>query len=130
MPIRAVLFNLGNTLVDYYESAEFPSVLRRSLRLCSEARGWSSDAGREEALFERALQLNQERPDYAVRALGERLRELFDPQGTLDDHALGSLGAAFMKPIFDLARLCPDAPIVLEALRQRSVKTAIVSNTP
>lgn len=130
VPIRAVLFDLGNTLVGYYESAEFPAVLRRCLRLCSEARGWSGDAGREEALFERALRLNQERSDFAVRALGERLRELFDPQGVLDDLALGRLGAAFMKPIFELARPCPQAPIVLESLRRRGVKTAIVSNTP
>ena len=35
-----------------------------------------------------------------------------------------------MKPIFELARPCPQAPIVLEALRRRGVKTAIVSNTP
>jgi len=130
VPIRAVLFDLGNTLVDYYESSEFPFVLRRCLRVCCEARGWSGDACREEALFERALQLNQERADFAVRVLGERLRELFDPQRVLDDLALASLGAAFMKPIFDLARPSPQAPIVLESLRRRGVNTAIVSNTP
>jgi FMN phosphatase YigB (HAD superfamily) len=130
VPIRAVLFDLGNTLVGYYTSAEFPSVLRRCLRQCWEAQGWSGDASREEALFERAIQLNQERPDFAVRPLRERLRELFDSQGALDDLALASLGTAFMRPIFDLARPCPQTPIVLECLRRRGIKTAIVSNTP
>jgi FMN phosphatase YigB (HAD superfamily) len=130
VPIRAVLFDLGNTLVSYYTSAEFPSVLQRCLRQCWEAQGWSGDASREQALFERALQLNQERPDFVVRPLSERLRQLFDSQVALDDLALASLGAAFMKPIFDLARMDPQAPMVLECLRQRGIKTAIVSNTP
>jgi putative hydrolase of the HAD superfamily len=130
MPIKAVLFDLGNTLVGYYESAEFPAVLRRCLRQCSESRGWPRDVRREEALFERALQLNAERPDFAVRPLGERLRELFEPYGTLDDLAVSRLGDAFLTPIFDLARPCAQAPIVLESLRRRGVKTAIVSNTP
>jgi beta-phosphoglucomutase-like phosphatase (HAD superfamily) len=35
-----------------------------------------------------------------------------------------------MKPIFDLVRPDPKAPILLERLRQRGIKTAIVSNTP
>jgi putative hydrolase of the HAD superfamily len=130
VPIKAVLFDLGNTLVGYYESAEFPSILRRCLRRCSEAQGWTGDAEREEALFERALQLNQERPDLAVRPLAERLRELFDSQGTLDDLAVAGLVTAFMKPIFDLARRYQATPNVLEWLRRRGIKTAIVSNTP
>ena len=129
MPIKAVLFDLGNTLVGYYEPAEFPSVLRRCLRECSGA-GLVGDAGREETLFQHALQLNTERPDFAVRPLGERLRELFEPQVSLGDVMLSSLSAAFLKPIFDLARLDPQAFIVLELLRRRGIKTAIVSNTP
>jgi FMN phosphatase YigB (HAD superfamily) len=100
------------------------------LRQCWEAQGSSGDASCEEALFERALQLNQERPDFAVRPLGDRLRELFDAQRTLDDRALANLGTAFMRPIFDLARPDPQTPMVLECLRQRGIKTAIVSNTP
>jgi putative hydrolase of the HAD superfamily len=130
VPIRAVLFDLGNTLVGYYTSAEFPTVLRRCLRRCSEVQGWSADAARQEELFERALQLNQERADFAVRPLGERLRKLFDQQGTLDDVALARLSAAFMEPIFDRAQPSPQASVVLNWLRRRGIKTAIVSNTP
>ena len=127
VPIRAVLFDLGNTLVSYYTSAEFPSVLRRCLRHCREVRGWSGD---EQELFERAIRLNHERSDFAVRPLDDRLRELFDSQGALDDSALAKLGAAFMEPIFGMARVYPDARTVLEWLRRRGIKTAIVSNTP
>lgn len=32
MAIRAILFDLGNTLVGYYASGEFPLVLRQCLR--------------------------------------------------------------------------------------------------
>ena len=130
MPIKAVLFDLGNTLVGYYESAEFPDVLRRCLRKCSQAQGWPRDVHREEGLFERALQLNVERPDFAVRPLGERLRELFEPYGTLDDLTVSRLADTFLAPIFDRARPCAQAPNVLDSLRRRGVKTAIVSNTP
>lgn len=42
---------------------------------------------------------------------------------------LTAVRAAFLKPIFDLARLDPDALPLLETLRQRGIKTAIVSNT-
>jgi putative hydrolase of the HAD superfamily len=35
-----------------------------------------------------------------------------------------------MRPIFDLARPEPQTPTVLEGLRRRGIKTAIVSNTP
>ena len=130
MPIRAVLFDLGNTLVSYYTAAEFPSILRCCLRRCLEVQGLSGDDGREEALFEHALRLNQERADFAVRPLGDRLRELFNSHGMLDELALASLGASFMQPIFDLARPDPQALIVLQCLRRRDIKTAIVSNTP
>jgi FMN phosphatase YigB (HAD superfamily) len=32
MVVRAVLFDLGNTLVNYYGSSEFPPILRNCLR--------------------------------------------------------------------------------------------------
>jgi hypothetical protein len=39
MAVRAILFDLGNTLVGYYTSGEFPLVLRRCLRECASALG-------------------------------------------------------------------------------------------
>jgi FMN phosphatase YigB (HAD superfamily) len=125
---RAILFDLGNTLVGYYTSTEFPSVLRRCLRECAQALGQSEDPARDEDLFERALLLNREQSDYAVRPLAGRLHELFGEYESLD--AGSALGTAFLKPIFAMARLDPQAVPLLEALRVRGIKTAIVSNTP
>jgi FMN phosphatase YigB (HAD superfamily) len=130
MPIRAVLFDLGNTLVGYYTSGEFPRVLRQCLRQCAEALAWSEDSAREEALFERALLLNRERPDFGVRPLEDRLRELFGPYGSPNDESFAELGRAFLEPIFGLAQVDPAATSVLRSLRERGIKTAIVSNTP
>ena len=82
-----------------------------------------------EDLFERALLLNREQSDYAVRPLAARLRELFGAYGSFEASGW-ALGTAFLKPIFAMARLDPQALPLLEALRGRGIKTAIVSNTP
>jgi HAD superfamily hydrolase (TIGR01509 family) len=127
---RAILFDLGNTLVGYYTSSEFPVVLRQCLRECARALGHTEDPARDEELFERALLLNREQADYAVRPLAARLQELFGPYQSLDESSAWALGAAFLKPIFATAMLNPQAVPVLDALRSRGIKTAIVSNTP
>jgi len=128
--IRAILFDLGNTLVDYYTSGEFPLVLRRCLRECAWVLGKTEEPGRDEELFERAWLLNRERSDDAVRPLAARLEELFGADAPIDEASAEALGTAFLKPIFAMARLDPQAVPLLEALRSRGIKTAIVSNTP
>jgi HAD superfamily hydrolase (TIGR01509 family) len=130
MAIRAVLFDLGNTLVRYYTSSEFPAVLRRCLQECTSTLGWAADPVRHDELFERALLLNREEADYAVRSLGTRLEQLFSASRPLDNTAASALAAAFMAPIFAMARVDPEAVAVLESLRSLGIKTAIVSNTP
>jgi putative hydrolase of the HAD superfamily len=125
MTTRAVLFDLGNTLVGYYTSDEFPGVLQRCLRECAETQGLPEDSARERETYNRALLLNREPSDYAVRPLIGRLGRLFDATASPD-----ALVAAFLKPIFSMARLDPDALFVLDALRSAGIKTGIVSNTP
>jgi putative hydrolase of the HAD superfamily len=130
MAVRAVLFDLGNTLVRYYTPDEFPRVLRRCLRECAATLNWPLDDRARNALFERALALNREQANYAVRPLASRLQELFDPLSLPVDGASDRLTRAFLRPIFDAAVLDPDAHAVLDLLRRRGVRTAIVSNTP
>ena len=128
--IRAVLFDLGNTLVRYYEAHEFPGVLRECLTECGVALAWPPDPDRDRLLLERALSFNHERPDFAVRLLAQRLQDIFGADVVLDEQCLHSLTAAFLKPIFATARLDSNAAEVLRSLRERGIKTAIVSNTP
>ena len=62
MPIRAALFDLGNTLVAYYQPSDFMPLLRRSLDACRRTLGHpplSHEA--QTALVHKALELNQER---------------------------------------------------------------------
>jgi FMN phosphatase YigB (HAD superfamily) len=83
--IRAILFDLGNTLISYYTSGEFPLVLRRCLRECARAVGQAEDHGRDEDLFERALLLNRDQSDFAVRPLAARLQDAAVCRGVLND---------------------------------------------
>ena len=127
MAIRAVLFDLGNTLVSYYPRTEFPCVLQACLDACTRSLGVTVD---EKDLFERAWRLNVETVDHAVRPLDERLRQLFGQGGTLDERDVEAACNAFLQPIFALGTLDSEAPAVLDSLRKRGMKTAIVSNTP
>ena len=127
MMIRAVLFDLGNTLVSYYLRTDFPSILRASLSACASSLGFNGD---QEDLFERAWRLNVETVDHAVHPLAERLHELLGQGGTVDEHNLDVACDAFLQPIFALGKLDAEAPAVLDSLRKRGIKTAIVSNTP
>lgn len=129
MPTRAVLFDLGNTLVSYYRVDEFPAVLRCCLAACHTELKHPISADVDEELFDRALALNREASDHRVRPLAERLIALF-PESQNDPLALERLTAAFLRPIFATASLDPDAISVLETLRARGTAVAIVSNTP
>jgi putative hydrolase of the HAD superfamily len=130
MPIRAVLFDLGNTLVSYYQPADFMPILRRSLNACLLALGHSPLCREAQtALVHQALEMNQERADLAVWPLEERLRVLFSHY-TPDPTLIERLCYAFLEPIFSTARVNRDALAVLKSLKHEGVKTAIVSNTP
>lgn len=126
--MRAVLFDLGNTLVSYYAAENFAPILRECLRGCIQVLGhdWR---GNEDEIFQRALILNTERPDYFVWPLMQRLgllfgREIIEP--TMRD----ALTAAFLKPIFATAVVDPEVLPTLASLRADGFTTAIVSNTP
>jgi putative hydrolase of the HAD superfamily len=124
---RAVLFDLGNTLVRYYDLAEFPAILPRCVERCQRELGVTHGAGLE-ALVERAGAWNRERGDYRVHPLAERLCEIFGL--TRGDASLDRLCAAFLEPILALAVVDPSAVSVLRALRARGLRTGLVSNTP
>jgi HAD superfamily hydrolase (TIGR01509 family) len=125
---RAVLFDLGNTLVAYYVAADFARILRECLRGCIDVLALDARVEQEE-LLERALALNVDRPEHAVWPLAERLRVLFG-DAVSDPRMLESVTQAFLRPIFAIAALDPEALPVLRTLRQRGIRTAIVSNLP
>jgi len=128
----AVLFDLGNTLVSYYTSAQWPGILDRCI---GEVAAYLRDAGRlrvdAESLPERVQAERPERPDHRVKPLEGRLARIF---GLSEDELAGQPGLEvcrrFLGPIFALARRYDDALPTLAELRRRGIRTGILSNTP
>lgn len=129
MAIKAVLFDLGNTLVRYYQREEFPGILRQCLYSAADATGQPASGPEHDELFQKARRLNPEAKDFKVRHLADRIEELF-PTCTDDPARLDRVLRAFMTPIFATARRDPAAHSCLDELRRRGIKLAIVSNTP
>jgi putative hydrolase of the HAD superfamily len=128
---RAVLFDLGNTLVRYFGRAEFPAVLEQAIlevRTYLQGRGFPTIPA--EALWQGVSEENYEAKDHRVRPLEGRLGRIFqlDP-GQAGDVAEG-MCRRFSGPIFARGQRYPDALPVLQSLRSEGLRTAIVSNTP
>lgn len=128
----AVLFDLGNTLVRYYEMREFPGILQQSI---AEAAHFVDIEGvkpvPEDVLRQRIQSENFEAKDCCVRPLEQRLAHIFGLE--TDRFSAGrmlELCRAFLGPIFALAHRYDDALPTLDALRERGCRAAIVSNTP
>ena len=128
--VQAVLFDLGNTLVGYYRAPDFAPILRESIDdVCDFLAEKKSAVADRDGAFQRAIALNAEDPSCRVRPLEGRLIEIF-AEHELADRDLGAMRDIFLRPIFRLATLDPHALPTLAALRQRGIRTAIVSNTP
>lgn len=126
-----VLFDVGGTLVRYYEREQFPGILRRAL---AGAAGCLEEAGLPvappEQVWRAAQEENHEAVDGRVRPLEERLRRIFALDATGDDRALSEAMRRFLAPIFECAHVYDDTLPVLRQLRRRGLRLATVSNTP
>jgi HAD superfamily hydrolase (TIGR01509 family) len=126
----AVLFDLGNTLVSYYEMPDFPAILSAGIEAtasCLEGHGIplpSSDQVNQRVGVE-----NHEAGDYCVRPLEERLSRIFG-LGDVEPAVAAAMCHAFMGPIFAIAQLYSDTLPTLRELRARGIRTAVVSNSP
>jgi len=128
--VRAVLFDLGNTLVEYYRASDFAPILRESMdSVCDFLAERKSVVADRDGAFQHALELNTEDPGYRVRPLVGRLIEIF-AEYELVDGDLSAMCDIFLRPIFRLGTLDANALPTLAALRRKGIRTAIVSNTP
>lgn len=117
-----VLFDLGNTLVSYYDLRDFAPILRAAIGEVERFLGTKAE-------WERVAAENFEAKDFRVRPLEGRLRRIFPDADWSEEVALKAC-RCFLRPIFALARVYDDVLPTLDALRARNVRTAIVSNTP
>ncbi|MHC5034600.1 MAG: HAD family hydrolase [Planctomycetota bacterium] len=129
---KAVLFDLGNTLVSYYERHESPGILKAAI---TEVRDHLAGEGllavSPEVMWERVKQEDHGSPGNRVFPLEDRLARIFGLAESMPSEPLAdALCRAFMKPIFARARVYGDVVPTLDQLRAAGVRTAIVSNTP
>ncbi len=125
--VKAVLLDLGNTLVRYYTREQFPGVLAECIGSCRRLLLNRGVVLQEEGLWDRVREQDRGSPGNRVYPLEDRLRHIF---GVRDEETMDALCVAFTEPIFSLAVLYDDVKPTLEELRGRGVRTAIVSNTP
>lgn len=117
-----VLFDLGNTLVRYYDLPDYPPILRAAVAEVASFLGAETD-------WPRVPAENFEAKDFQVRPLAGRLGRIF-PDAVWSEATAQEACRRFMKPIFALAHVYNDVLPTLAALRARGIQTAIVSNTP
>lgn len=128
LPIGWVGFDLGNTLVRYFTSEEFGGLLAEAVgragRLLA-ARSFAVPDAVE--LGRRIAAENYEAEDNRVRPVEERLGRIF---GVQELYLLSLMAIEFVVPLLDGGQAYTDALPVLRRLRERGVRTALVSNTP
>ena len=129
--MKAVLFDLGGTLVQYYGRSQIPEVLEQAI---TEVQNYLLRQDRllvsPEAIWQAVEEENHEASDYRVRPLERRLAHIFglgDPGQ--DAELYESMCRCFLRPIFGRARRFDDALPVLQRLRSAGYSLAIVSNT-
>jgi putative hydrolase of the HAD superfamily len=138
--VKAVVFDLGGTLITSYSREEFDRILREAMVECSDvlSRCGGPLCGMEE-IMARAGQENHESPDYRTRPLEQRLCSIFDPLGRPGGevarlHSEGALIAelceAFLRPISNVLQCYDDSRDCLVELKKRGLKTAVLTNTP
>ena len=128
--MEAVLFDLGNTLVNYYKSEEFEPILSDCV---NEVCKYLDDEGLEHdksGVFGRAKTFNREREDLSIYPLSERLVKIFSLDEKETSQFMNDLQTRFLSPIFQIAKPNKEAIEILKELKNRQYATALVSNTP
>jgi len=129
---KTILFDLGNTLVEYIPPGEFTPVLEESIRLVSDfLNGKGLLSVPEEEMWTRVERENHTAPDFRAIPLEDKLSRIFALDGMAeDDDLITTICRIFLKPIFAMAYLYPDVIPVIEELRGDGHKLGIVSNLP
>ena len=125
--IRTLIFDLGNTLIKYYQKDEFSAILTDSIIYCKNYLASTGLKLHEEKIWDRVKKQNFESPDYKVRPLEERLSIIFKIK---DLNLIEKLCKIFMNPIFSKGKKYDDVDSVFKLIREKDMKIAIISNTP
>lgn len=127
-----ILFDLGQTLVQYYDRSEIPIVLEECINSVQDfLRSKGLLAVSNNDLWQRVQRENGEAVDSLVRPLEDRLARIFGLAGKpSSDELIQNACQHFMKPIFRRGQLYEDALPTLTRLKANKYATALISNTP
>ena len=128
---KIVLFDLGNTLIHYYESTEFPDTLRHSISNVKDylSRKNLLNEGLDD-IWQRAKNENYEAKNYRVRPMEKRLARIFRLNSSVQSKdLLMTMCRRFMDNIYDKATHYEGTISTLSELKSSNFTIAIVSNT-
>jgi putative hydrolase of the HAD superfamily len=127
----AILFDLGNTLVEYYRAEQFRPVLETAIAaVLDELKSRDLTQLTLEAAICAAVQENREAADFRFSPMAERFARIFGTSFAHDSSVARALCERFLRPIFASGRLYSDTLPVLQELNSDGYQTAIVSNAP
>jgi putative hydrolase of the HAD superfamily len=132
MKKTAVLFDFGNTLAHYFESRVPISILEQNI---AEVKNYLNSLNlltvSRDVIWQNVAKEAIEAKDHRVRPMVDRLCRIFKIQ--ISDLPAGcdsEMCRRFMAPIFKMGKRYDDTVPTLCLLKQRGIKTAIVSNAP
>ena len=128
---EAILFDLGNTLVRYFDRTEFPAILRAGIL---GVRGYLQERCMQrvspEEMWQSVEAEDHEDEDHRVRPLEGRLARIFQLEPDEIAEVGDELCRCFAAPIFARGQRYEDTLPALQALRARGYRLAVVSNAP
>jgi len=129
---KAVLFDLGGTLVQYFEREEFPNILRKAIfNVKKYLEQHDLLIVSENDIWQRVMNENYESKNYRVRPLEKRLSRIFELNKVMDINSdeIIEVCRRFMQPIFSLGKCYNASKTVIQSLKSKNMKIAVVSNT-
>jgi putative hydrolase of the HAD superfamily len=122
-----VLFDLGGTLINYFERNQFHNILKQGI---TAVQNFLSEKGflkiTPPLIWMRVEKENYESKNHVVRPLEKRLARIFQVNSL---ELLNEMCRRFMQPIFSLGQCYRDTVPVLNNLKNKGFITGIISNT-
>jgi putative hydrolase of the HAD superfamily len=127
---KVVLFDLGNTLVEYYHRPQWPAVVEETVGAVQDfLRSHNLLAIPPDKIWYNVEHERHDPPDHRVITLAERLSRVFALDG-INGGIKDQMCRAFLTPIFTRGRMYDDTLPCLKHLRSSGFRIGIVSNTP